>query len=62
VLRVLDSLQLTAKHRMATPANWKQGDDVIMTGAISDEEAKKLFPQGWKTPRPYIRIVPQPRG
>jgi alkyl hydroperoxide reductase subunit AhpC len=62
VLRVLDSLQLTAKHRMATPANWKQGDDVIMTGAISDEEAKKLYPQGWKTPRPYIRIVPQPRG
>jgi thioredoxin-dependent peroxiredoxin len=62
VLRVLDSLQLTAKHRMATPANWKQGEDVIMTGAITDEEAKKLYPGGWKTPRPYIRIVPQPRG
>jgi alkyl hydroperoxide reductase subunit AhpC len=61
VLRVLDSLQLTAKHRVATPANWKQGDDVIMTGAISDEEAKTLYPGGWKAPRPYIRIVPQPK-
>jgi alkyl hydroperoxide reductase subunit AhpC len=60
VLRVLDSLQLTAKHRVSTPANWKQGEDVILGGAISDEEAKKLYPQGWKTPKPYIRIVPQP--
>jgi len=62
VLRVIDSLQLTAKHRMATPANWKQGEDVIMTGAITDDEAKKLYPAGWKTPKPYIRIVPQPKG
>jgi alkyl hydroperoxide reductase subunit AhpC len=62
ILRVIDSLQLTAKHRMATPANWKPGEDVIMTGAITDDEAKKLYPQGWKTPKPYIRIVPQPRG
>jgi alkyl hydroperoxide reductase subunit AhpC len=62
VLRVLDSLQLTAKHRMATPANWKQGEDVFMTGAITDDEAKKLYPGGWKTPKPYIRIVPQPKG
>ena len=61
VLRVLDSLQLTAKHRMATPANWKPGEDVIMTGAITDEEAKKLYPGGWKTPKPYIRMVPQPK-
>ena len=62
VLRVLDSLQLTAKYRVATPANWKQGDDVILTGAITDEEAKKMYPQGYKQPRPYIRIAPQPRG
>ena len=61
VLRVIDSLQLNAKHRVATPANWKQGEDVILTGAVSDEEAKKQYPQGWKAPRPYIRIVPQPR-
>ena len=62
VLRVLDSLQLTAKHRVATPANWKQGEDVIIAGSVSDEEAKKIWPQGFKAPRPYIRIVPQPRG
>ena len=62
VLRVIDSLQMTAKHRVATPANWKQGEDVILTGAVTDEEAKKLYPQGWKTPKPYIRVVPQPRG
>jgi alkyl hydroperoxide reductase subunit AhpC len=62
VLRVVDSLQLTAKHRVSTPANWKQGEDVILGGAISDEEAKKLYPDGWKTPKPYIRIVPQPHG
>ena len=61
VLRVLDSLQLTARHRMATPANWKPGEDVFMTPAISDEEAKKLYPDGWKTPKPYMRIVPQPK-
>jgi alkyl hydroperoxide reductase subunit AhpC len=61
VLRVLDSLQLTAKHRVATPVNWKQGEDVIIAGSVSDEEAKKIYPQGWKAPRPYIRIVPQPR-
>ena len=62
VLRVLDSLQLTAKHRVSTPANWKQGEDVILGGAITDDEAKKLYPAGWKSPKPYIRIVPQPRG
>jgi len=62
VLRVLDSLQLTAKHRVATPANWKQGEDVIIAGSVSDEEAKKIWPQGFKAPRPYIRIVPQPRA
>jgi alkyl hydroperoxide reductase subunit AhpC len=62
VLRVVDSLQLTAKHRVATPANWKQGEDVIIAGSVSDDEAKKIWPQGFKAPRPYIRIVPQPRG
>ena len=62
VLRVLDSLQLTAKHRVATPVNWKQGEDVIIGGAVSDEKAKELFPDGWKSPKPYIRIVPQPKG
>jgi alkyl hydroperoxide reductase subunit AhpC len=61
VLRLLDSLQLTAKHKVATPANWKQGDDVIITGAVSDEDAKKAFPQGWKTPKPYMRVVQQPK-
>ena len=61
VLRVLDSLQLTAKHKVATPVNWKQGDDVIIAGSVSDEDAKKTYPQGWKAPKPYIRIVPQPR-
>jgi thioredoxin-dependent peroxiredoxin len=60
VLRVIDSLQLTAKHRVATPVNWKQGEDVIIAGSVSDEEAKKQYPQGWKSPRPYLRIVPQP--
>ena len=60
VLRVIDSLQLTAKHRVATPVHWKQGDDVIIAGSVPDEEAKKIYPQGWKSPRPYIRIVPQP--
>jgi alkyl hydroperoxide reductase subunit AhpC len=62
VLRVIDSLQLTAKHRVATPVNWKQGEDVIIAGSVSDEEAKKIYPQGWKSPKPYIRIVPQPRA
>jgi alkyl hydroperoxide reductase subunit AhpC len=60
VLRVIDSLQLTAKHRVSTPANWKQGDDVIIAGSVSDDEAKQLFP-GYKSPKPYIRITPQPR-
>jgi alkyl hydroperoxide reductase subunit AhpC len=60
VLRVIDSLQLTAKHRVATPANWRQGDDVIIAGSVSDEEAARLYPQGWSAPRPYLRIVPQP--
>jgi alkyl hydroperoxide reductase subunit AhpC len=60
VLRVVDSLQLTAKHKVATPVNWKQGDDVIIAGSVSDEDAKKTYPQGWRAPRPYIRIVPQP--
>jgi alkyl hydroperoxide reductase subunit AhpC len=61
VLRVVDSLQLTAKHKVATPANWKQGEDVIIAGSVSDDDAKKTYPQGWKAPRPYLRIVPQPR-
>jgi alkyl hydroperoxide reductase subunit AhpC len=61
VLRVIDSLQLTAKHKVATPVNWKQGDDVIIAGSVSEEEAKNTYPQGWKAPKPYIRIVPQPR-
>ena len=62
VLRVLDSLQLTAKHKVATPVNWKQGDDVIIAGSVSDDEAKQKYPDGWKAPRPYLRIVPQPKG
>jgi alkyl hydroperoxide reductase subunit AhpC len=61
VLRVIDSLQLTAKHKVATPVNWKQGEDVIIAGSVSDDEAKQSYPQGWKAPKPYIRIVPQPR-
>jgi len=60
VLRVIDSLQLTAKHRVATPVNWKQGEDVIIAGSVSNDEAKKIYPNGWKEPKPYIRIVPQP--
>jgi len=60
VLRVIDSLQLTAKHKVATPVNWKQGEDVIIAGSVSDDEAKETYPDGWKSPRPYIRIVPQP--
>ena len=62
VLRVIDSLQLTATHKVATPAQWKQGDDVIIAGSVSDEDAKKTYPLGWKAPRPYIRIVPQPKA
>jgi alkyl hydroperoxide reductase subunit AhpC len=62
VLRVIDSLQLTAKHKVATPVNWKQGEDVIIAGSVSDDEAKKTYPEGWKAPRPYLRIVPQPRS
>jgi thioredoxin-dependent peroxiredoxin len=61
VLRVLDSLQLTAKHKVATPVNWKNGENVIIAGSVSNEEAKEKYPQGWDSPKPYIRIVPQPR-
>jgi alkyl hydroperoxide reductase subunit AhpC len=61
VLRVLDSVQLTAKHQVATPVNWRPGEDVIIVPAVSDEDAKKKFPAGWKAPKPYLRIVPQPR-
>ena len=61
VLRVIDSLQLTAKHKVATPVNWQRGQDVIIAGSVSDEEAKKTYPSGWASPRPYIRIVPQPK-
>jgi alkyl hydroperoxide reductase subunit AhpC len=60
VLRLLDSCQLTAKHKVATPVNWKQGQDVIIVPAVSDEDAKKTYPAGWKAPKPYLRIVPQP--
>jgi alkyl hydroperoxide reductase subunit AhpC len=61
VLRVIDSLQLTAKHKVSTPVNWKHGEDVIIAGSVSDEEAKKTYPNGWKAPKPYMRIVPQPK-
>ena len=61
ILRVLDSMQMTAKFKVATPVNWRQGDDVIIAGSVSDEDAKKLFPEGWKAPRPYLRVVKQPR-
>jgi alkyl hydroperoxide reductase subunit AhpC len=60
VLRVIDSLQLTASHKVATPVQWKHGDDVIIAGSVSDDEAKKVYPKGWRAPRPYIRVVPQP--
>jgi alkyl hydroperoxide reductase subunit AhpC len=60
VLRVLDSMQLTAKHKVATPVNWKPGDDVLILPAVSDDEAKKKYPDGWKAPRPYLRFVPHP--
>jgi alkyl hydroperoxide reductase subunit AhpC len=61
VLRLLDSIQLTARHKVATPVNWKPGEDVIIAGSVSDEEAKQRFPQGWRAPKPYLRIVPQPK-
>jgi alkyl hydroperoxide reductase subunit AhpC len=61
VLRVIDSLQLTANHKVATPAQWQKGGDVIIAGSVSDEDAKKTYPDGWKSPKPYIRIVPQPQ-
>jgi thioredoxin-dependent peroxiredoxin len=61
VLRVLDSLQLTAKHKVATPAQWKSGEDVIIAGSVSNDEAKQKYPEGWKSPKPYLRIVPQPK-
>ena len=60
VLRVIDSLQLTATHKVATPAQWKQGDDVIIAGSVTDDQAKETYPDGWKSPKPYIRIVPHP--
>jgi len=62
VLRVIDSMQLTAKHKVATPVNWKQGDDVIIAGSVTDEEAKTLFKDGWKAPKPYLRVTKQPRS
>ncbi len=61
ILRVLDSMQLTAKHKVATPVNWKHGEDVIIAGSVTDDEAKKVYPGGWKSPKPYLRIVPQPK-
>lgn len=61
ILRVIDSLQLTAKHRVATPANWLHGDEVFIAGSVSDDEAKRIYPDGWKAPRPYMRMVPQPK-
>ena len=61
VLRVIDSLQLTAKHKVSTPVNWKQGEDVIISGSVNNDDAKKIYPNGWKEPKPYIRIVPQPK-
>jgi alkyl hydroperoxide reductase subunit AhpC len=62
VLRVIDSLQLTAKHKVSTPVNWKRGEDVIIAGSVSDDDAKKIYPNGWKAPKPYLRIVPQPKS
>ena len=62
VLRVIDSMQLTAKHKVATPVNWKDGEDVIILPAVTDDEAKQKYPEGWKAPKPYLRIVPQPKG
>ena len=62
LLRVIDSLQLTANHKVSTPANWKQGDDVIIAGSVTDDAARELWPEGWESPKPYIRIVPQPHS
>jgi thioredoxin-dependent peroxiredoxin len=62
ILRVIDSLQLTARHRVATPADWKHGEAVIIAGSVSDDEARKIYPEGWDAPKPYLRIVPQPQG
>lgn len=62
IVRIIDSLQLGAKHRIATPANWKQGDDVIIAGSVSNDEAKTLYPDGWQSPKPYLRIVPHPKA
>ena len=62
ILRALDSMQMTAKHKVATPVNWKHGEDVIIAGSVTDEEAKGIYPAGWKAPKPYLRIVPQPKG
>jgi len=62
ILRMLDSMKLTAKHKVATPVNWKVGEDVVIVPAVSDEEARKTYPQGWKALKPYLRIVPQPKG
>ncbi len=62
ILRVVDSMQLTARHKVATPANWKHGEDVIIAGSVSNDDAKKIWPAGWKEPKPYIRIVPQPKA
>ena len=62
VLRVIDSLQLAVNHKVATPANWEPGEDVIIAGSVSDEDAKKIYPQGWRAPRPYLRFVPQPQS
>ncbi|MGH2591812.1 MAG: peroxiredoxin, partial [Actinomycetota bacterium] len=62
VLRVIDSMQLTAEHKVSTPVNWQPGDDVIISGSVSDDEAKETYPDGWESPKPYIRIVPQPKG
>ena len=60
VLRTIDSLQLTAQHKVSTPVNWQQGDDVIIAGSVTDEQAREMWPEGWESPKPYIRIVPQP--
>jgi len=60
ILRVVDSLQLTATHKVATPANWQSGDDVVIAGSVSDDDAKKIYPDGWRAPRPYLRFVRQP--
>jgi alkyl hydroperoxide reductase subunit AhpC len=62
VLRVIDSLQLTAKHKVSTPVNWKNGEDVVIAGSVSDDQARELWPDGWDSPKPYIRIVKQPTG